>query len=67
MDREEELVTHLIADISTQSLRRLVASLEAKLIAGTTRADDVDAYVRMQWEIAERELGGLEERLDPRD
>ena len=48
---------HLITSISTDSLRRLVASLEAKLINGTCSGDDIEAYVRIQWEIAERELG----------
>ena len=60
-------MNHLIADISTDSLRRLVAALEAKLIAGSARADDVEAYIRMQWEIAERELGQAEALIDPRD
>ena len=55
---------HLITSISTDSLRRLVASLEAKLIRGTCRADDIEAYIRIQWEIAERELGF---DVDPRD
>ena len=50
-------VHHLIANISTHSLRRLVTSLEAKLINGTCSGDDIEAYVRIQWEIAERELG----------
>lgn len=48
---------HRITSITTDSLRRLVASLEAKLINGTCRADDVEAYVRIQWELVERELG----------
>jgi hypothetical protein len=59
-------VDHLIQDISTASLERLVAALEGRLISGTCRADDVEAYIRMQWEIAERELGPVG-RLDPRD
>lgn len=58
---------HLIVDISTTSLRRLVTALEAKLIAGSARADDIEAYIRMQWEIAARELGRDEALLDPRD
>jgi len=60
-------MNHLIADISTDSLRRLVAALEAKLIAGAARADDIEAYIRMQLEIAERELGCGEALIDPRD
>lgn len=57
---------HLITSISTDSLRRLVASLEAKLINGTCRGDDIEAYIRMQWEIAERELGFGADQRDAR-
>ncbi len=57
---------HLITSISTSSLRRLVTSLEAKLINGTCRADDIEAYIRIQWEIAERELGFSPDQRDAR-
>ena len=60
-------MNHLIADISTDSLRRLVAALETKLIQGAARADDIEAYIRMQWELAERELGWDAALIDPRD
>ncbi len=60
-------MNHLIADISTDSLRRLAAALEAKLIAGRARADDIEAYIRVQWEIADRELGRDTNLIDPRD
>ncbi len=65
--RKEEAVNHLIADISSDSLKRLVATLEAKLINGTAGANDIEAYIRMQWEIAEREFGPEGPLLDPRD
>jgi hypothetical protein len=60
-------MNHLINAISTDSLCRLVHALEAKLIQGTARADDIDAYIRMQWEIAERDLGWQDTLIDPRD
>lgn len=60
-------MNHLINAISTDSLSRLVDALEAKLIQGTARADDIDAYIRMQWEIAERDLGWQDTLIDPRD
>jgi hypothetical protein len=60
-------VDHLITDISTDSLRRLATALEAKLIAGRARADDIDAYIRVQWEIADREIGRDPDMIDPRD
>ncbi|TVR90010.1 MAG: hypothetical protein EA416_11900 [Trueperaceae bacterium] len=60
-------MNHLINDISTDSLCRLVDALQTKLIQGTARADDIEAYIRMQWEIAERELGWQDAFIDPRD
>lgn len=47
---------HLIGAITTSSLERLVRSLERRLIDGTARADDIEAYVSMQCEIAARQL-----------
>jgi len=49
-------VDHLISAISTSSLERLVRALEQRLIAGTARAADIDAYISMQCEIAARSL-----------
>lgn len=45
---------HLIDDLSTDALLRVAAILETRIIAGTARADDIDTFVRIQWEIAER-------------
>jgi hypothetical protein len=58
---------HLIADLSTHSLERLVASLESRIIHGTASSSDIDTYVQMQLEIAERELGRIDGAVDPRD
>jgi hypothetical protein len=45
---------HLIHDLSTDSLLRVAAALEGRLIEGTARADDIDTYVSVQWELADR-------------
>lgn len=58
---------HLIADLSTHSLERLVASLESRIINGNASTSDIDTYVQMQLEIAERELGRIDGAVDPRD
>lgn len=48
---------HLVTAITTDSLLRLAAVLERRLIAGTASASDIDAYVSMQCEIGSRLLG----------
>lgn len=45
---------HLINDLSTDSLLRVAAALEGRLIEGSARADDIDTYVSVQWELADR-------------
>lgn len=45
---------HLIPDLSTESLLRVAAALETRLVEGTARDEDIDTYVRVQWEIAVR-------------
>lgn len=50
---------------STHKLLEDVAYLEARLIAGTARNDEIDAYVAMQIELVDREL--MESLIDPRD
>ena len=45
---------HLIPDLSTDALLRVAVALEGRIIEGTARADDVDTYVYVQWELAER-------------
>lgn len=47
---------HLVSAISSDSLQRVVVLLERRIIAGTARADDIDSYVSMQCELANREL-----------
>lgn len=46
---------HLIHDLSTDALLRVATILEARIIAGTARADDIDTYIRVQWEVVERQ------------
>ena len=50
---------------STHKLLADVAYIEAQLIAGTARNDEIDAYVAMQIELVDREL--MESLIDPRD
>ena len=45
---------HLIPDLSTDALLRVAVALEGRIIEGTARADDIDTYVQVQWELAER-------------
>ncbi|CAN5800559.1 hypothetical protein BH23DEI1_BH23DEI1_02800 [soil metagenome] len=45
---------HIIQDLSTPSLERLVTLLTARIIAGTASHHDIESYMRMQLEIAER-------------
>lgn len=45
---------HLIPDLSTDALLRVAVALEGRIIEGTARADDIDTYVHVQWELADR-------------
>lgn len=45
---------HLIPDLSTDALLRVAVALEGRIIEGTARADDIDTYVRVQWELSDR-------------
>ena len=45
---------HLIPDLSTDALLRVAVALERRIIEGTARADDIDTYVHVQWELADR-------------
>ena len=45
---------HLIPDLSTDALLRVAVALEGRIIEGTARADDIDTYVQVQWELADR-------------
>ena len=56
----------IINDLTTPSLERLVASLEARLIAGTASHHDIETYMLMQMTLAERTLG-TPHAIDPRD
>ena len=40
----------------TAELERAVRDLEARLLAGEARKDEIDAYVRVQIELAQRQL-----------
>lgn len=50
---------------STTKLLDDVARIEARLIRGVARNDEIDAYVAMQIELADRQLP--ETVIDPRD
>ena len=45
---------HLIPDLSTDALLRVAVALEGRIVAGTARADDIDTYIYVQWELADR-------------
>ena len=45
---------HLIPDLSTDALLRVAVALEGRIIEGSARADDIDTYVDVQWELADR-------------
>lgn len=47
-------VWHVLRDLSTDTLMRVVAGLEARIIDGHASGDDIDTYVQAQWEIANR-------------
>lgn len=50
---------HLLNDLSTDALLRVVTTLEARLIQGIARAEDTELYMLAQLEIAERLHGPL--------
>jgi len=50
-------VWHVLRDLSTDTLIRVVAGIETRMIDGNAHADDIDTYVLAQLEIAERTMG----------
>lgn len=48
---------HLLRDLSTDTLLRVVTGLEKRLIDGLANDDDIDTYVQAQWEVADRGQG----------
>ncbi len=58
---------HLIDDLSTDALLRVATILETRIIAGTARADDIDTFVRIQWEIADRLGVSAQHAIGPLD
>lgn len=52
---------YVLRDLSTDTLIRVVAGLEARIIDGVATRDDLDAYFWAQWEIAERVLPATDE------
>jgi hypothetical protein len=50
-------VLHLLRDLSTDTLLRVVAGLEMRIIDGVATDDDITTYVQAQWEIADRVQG----------
>jgi hypothetical protein len=47
-------VLHLLRDLSTDTLLRVVAGLERRIIDAVANDDDINTYVQAQWEIADR-------------
>jgi len=45
---------HVLRDLSTATLERVVGGLEARIIEGVANDDDIDTYVWAQWEISDR-------------
>jgi len=45
---------HVLRDLSTDTLLRVVGALEARIIEGVATAEDIDTYVQAQLEIANR-------------
>jgi len=45
---------HVLCDLSTDTLARVVAGLETRIIAGVANDDDIDTYAWAQWEISDR-------------
>lgn len=48
---------HLLRDLSTDTLLRVVAGLERRIIDAVANDDDINTYVQAQWEIADRARG----------
>lgn len=45
---------HVLRDLSTDTLMRVVAGLEIRIIEGIASDDDIDTYAQAQWEIGLR-------------
>ena len=45
---------HVLRGLSTDTLMRVVAGLELRIIEGIANDDDIDTYTQAQWEIGER-------------
>ncbi|MBW6455715.1 MAG: hypothetical protein K0A98_07495 [Trueperaceae bacterium] len=45
---------HVLRDLTTDTLLRVVLGLEARIIEGVANDDDIDTYAWAQWEIADR-------------
>ena len=45
---------HVLRDLSTDTLMRVVAGLEIRIIEGIANDDDIDTYAQAQWEIGLR-------------
>lgn len=45
---------HVLRDLTTDTLMRVVVGLEARIIEGVANDDDIDTYAWAQWEIADR-------------
>ncbi len=45
---------HVLCDLSTDTLARVVVGLETRIIEGVANDDDIDTYVWAQWEITDR-------------
>lgn len=45
---------HVLRDLTTDTLMRVVVGLEARIIEGVANDDDIDTYAWAQWEISER-------------
>jgi hypothetical protein len=47
-------VRHVLRDLTTDTLMRVVVGLEARIIEGVANDDDIDTYAWAQWEISDR-------------
>lgn len=45
---------HVLRDLTTDTLMRVVVGLEARIIEGVANDDDIDTYAWAQWEISDR-------------
>ena len=45
---------HVLRDLSTYTLMRVVAGLEGRIIEGVANHDDIDTYAQAQLEIGQR-------------